>query len=200
MPKSPGRKNPRARRAPARARKSKRARPARWRSGLRLAWELLPLFALAFVALAAFMLDPAALARLAWACVSGTFGLGVQVTASVTLIAGAAAVIWAFWPEAAEPERRRASARTAAPRRPRQTAGRTRSAPARASRSEPASPAPEAAAPEPATAAVGSSATPSGESESPTAGPTPPRKPRGRPRNAKKRPPGASDAATTAAE
>ena len=200
MPKSPGRKRPGARRAPARSRKSKRAQPARWRSGLRLAWELLPLFLLLFVALAAFVLDPAAVARLAWASVSGSFGAGVQVAGSVAILAGATAVIWAFWPDPADPRRRPAKPATASRRQSRQTTGRTRSAPAGTSPGEPASTAAEAAAPQPA-ASVGVRTEAASAEADPTADkPTQPRKPRRAPHKAGQRAPRGSGATNAAAE
>ena len=84
------------------------------RSGLRLLWDVLPLVLLLLVALAAFILDPEAVVRLAWACMTGTFGTTVQLAVSALVIVGGAATIWAFrQPEPTEgPQRRNAAQRS----------------------------------------------------------------------------------------
>lgn len=179
MPKSSVRRKPEPRRTPARASRTKRAQPARWRSALRLAWELLPLVVLLLAALAAFVLDPEAVVRLTWACVSGTFGTGVQVTGCVVLLAGAGAIAWAFWPEPEQAKPRRATAR----RRPRSSTSRSRGA---QSETQAAVPSPSTTPPE-LTDAIPADMAGASEPERAAATPAQTRKPRRTPRKASQR-------------
>lgn len=105
-----------------------------------LVWKLLPLIALMLFALVAFVLDPAAVIRLVWACVSGVFGSSVQLTAAAVLLSATAVTIWAFWPEPLPPPRN--ATRGSASRRPR-----TKAAPAAASADHDAAATVAAAAP-----------------------------------------------------
>ncbi|HTW71857.1 MAG TPA: hypothetical protein VME47_18375 [Acetobacteraceae bacterium] len=107
MPTSSGRRKSGSRRAASGTRKRKRAAAARAWRGLNLAWDLLPFLLLLVFVLAVFVLDPAAVARLAWSSATGAFGPFVQVAVSTLLLAGAGAVAWAFWPEASPAQRRR---------------------------------------------------------------------------------------------
>jgi hypothetical protein len=118
MPKSSQRKTSRSRRAPPRRGKAKGTRSFNWTRIPLVLWKLLPVLALGCFALVAFVLDPAAVIRLAWACVSGAFGGYVQLAVAVVLLAATAATVWAFWPDPAPPPRRSAS-RATAQRKPR---------------------------------------------------------------------------------
>jgi hypothetical protein len=121
MPTSSGRKKSRSPRGASGTRRSRPPPVALWRAVVRFVWELLPPILLLCVVLAAFLADPAALARVIWTCLSGAFGRSVQLGAAVLSVAAVGMVAWAFWPEpSAPPPRRRAGAgtgrrRTAAP-------------------------------------------------------------------------------------
>jgi hypothetical protein len=78
--------------------------------GLGVVWDLLPFLLLVAFALTVFILDPAAVARLAWSSATGAFGPLVQIAVSTVLLAGAGLMAWTFWPEAAEEPARRRSA------------------------------------------------------------------------------------------
>lgn len=101
----------------ARSRKPRHSTTTFWWPLLRWAWEWLPLLLLLFVALAAFVLDPAAVAQLAWACMAGKFGTPVQLAVSIAAVGGAAAVAWAFWPHPAVHPAHARSGKRARPRR-----------------------------------------------------------------------------------
>lgn len=92
-------------------------RSAFWRRTLRLGWDLLPALGVLAVFLAGFVLDPAAVARLAWDCVTGAFGLFVRLAVSVVLLSCLGLTIWAFWPDAGQTAPKRRPARSGA-RRP----------------------------------------------------------------------------------
>jgi len=121
MPKSPGRRKTPPRRAASGTRKRRRAPAARWSrvlsvartllQGLAQVRHLLPALPLLAVVLAVFVLDPAAVAHLAWLCTTGTFGLLVQLGVAALLLACVALTTWAFWPEPAPGPRRRVSGR-----------------------------------------------------------------------------------------
>jgi len=134
MPTASGRSKPGARGAGSGPRKRRRAPPAGWSRGLALVWNLLkamtavrhvlPALPLLGVVLAVFVLDPAAVAHLAWLATSGAFGPFVQVGVGSLLLAGAGLAVWAFWPEAADQAPpRRASGRTTERRASRSAAG-----------------------------------------------------------------------------
>jgi len=81
----------------ARARSSARRTGWWWRFPL-LLWQLLPLVLTLLVFVAAFTLDPDAVVRLVWACVSGTFGKPVQIAGAGILLGVVGATAWAFRP------------------------------------------------------------------------------------------------------
>jgi hypothetical protein len=109
MPTSSGRRKSGRRRAASGTRKRKRATAVRVLHGLGLVWDLLPFLLLVAFALTVFVLDPAAVARLAWSSATGAFGPFVQVAVSAVLLGGGGLMAWAFWPEATEAPARRKS-------------------------------------------------------------------------------------------
>lgn len=111
MPTSSGRRKTGRRRAASGTRKRKRATRVRVLHGLGLVWDLLPFLLLVAFALTVFVLDPAAVARLAWSSATGAFGPFVQVAVSSVLLVGAGVTVWAFWPETPEARRQSGTAR-----------------------------------------------------------------------------------------
>jgi hypothetical protein len=109
MPTSSGRRKTVRRRAASGTRKRKRAVATRVLHGLGLVWDLLPFLLLVAFALTVFVLDPAAVAHLAWSSAAGAFGPFVQVAVSTVLLVAAGLMAWAFWPEATEVPARRKS-------------------------------------------------------------------------------------------
>jgi hypothetical protein len=110
MPTSSGRKRSRSPRGASRTHRSRRPPVALWRQVVRLVWELLPFILLLCVVLALFLADPAALARLMWACLAGAFGRPVQFGAAILTVAAVGLIVWAFWPEPSVPTQRRRAA------------------------------------------------------------------------------------------
>jgi hypothetical protein len=63
-----------------------------------LPWRLVPLVLVVLVFIAGFILDPEAVMRLVWACVSGAFGRRVQIAGGAILLGVVAVTVWAFRP------------------------------------------------------------------------------------------------------
>jgi len=113
MPTSSERRKAGSRRTATRSRNRRRAPGVRVLRGFRLAWDLLPLLLPLAVILTVLVLDPAAVARLAWISTTGAFGPFVQFTVSVLVLAGAGLTAWAFWPEVPDLRRRTPERRSA---------------------------------------------------------------------------------------
>ena len=165
MPTSTGRRKTGPRRTASRARKRKHAAAAHLLRGLRLGWDVLPLLLPPAVILTILILDPAALARLAWSSTTGAFGPLVQVVVSMLLLVGAGLAAWAFWPEPTAPRRHRAPERMAARRASRADSASAEAAP-KPRRRRPRAPGDTGpgttAPPEPATAAANGAASGAG--------------------------------------